>query len=88
MFNAIVHGVSADLALHPNQTKPLHSITSPKRIYLLSFPFDSYNSIPTYDDVPQAAHKISHRQHLIEEAKKAYAAKLVADKAGGASAGM
>lgn len=35
----------------------------------------------------QAAHKITHRQHLIEEAKKAYAAKLVADKAGGPEAG-
>jgi len=35
----------------------------------------------------QAAHKISNRQHLIEEAKKAYAAKLVADKAGGPEAG-
>lgn len=44
--------------------------------------------MPPYDDITQAAHKISHRQHLIEEAKKAYAAKLVADKAGGASAGM
>lgn len=33
---------------------------------------------------PQATHKIAHRQHLIEEAKKAYAQKLVADKAGGA----
>lgn len=38
-------------------------------------------------DRQQAAHKIEHRQHLIEEAKKAYAQKLVADKAGGAKEG-
>lgn len=35
----------------------------------------------------QAAHKIENRQHLISEAKKAYAQKLVADKAGGAKEG-
>lgn len=35
----------------------------------------------------QVKHQFAHRQHLIEEAKKAYAAKLVAEKAGGAKEG-
>jgi hypothetical protein len=35
----------------------------------------------------QVKHQFAHRQHLIDEAKKAYAAKLVAEKAGGAKEG-
>jgi hypothetical protein len=45
------------------------------------------SSTLSHAPLKQAAHKISNRQHLIEEAKKAYAAKLVADKAGGPEAG-
>ncbi|RSH93355.1 hypothetical protein EHS25_007711 [Saitozyma podzolica] len=50
----------------------------------IAYGFVHQGTLQKTHDEEKVKHQFAHRQHLIEEAKKAYAAKLVAEKAGGA----